>query len=211
MTELLLILVILTNLRLLATGRMASYIMWVAVQGVLLGFLAIAAHWTDLSGETLVIAVGAILLKGWAFPKLMFRTLHVIGTSREVQPYVGFVSSLVIGMAALSVSLWLGSRLSMPGELVSQLIVPASLFAVFNGLFLMISRKNAVAQVVGYLVLENGAYTLGVGALQHTPFLVEIGVLLDLLVAVFLMSMMIHNIHRAFSHIDTHELRRLRG
>jgi hydrogenase-4 component E len=81
--------------------------------------------------------------------------------------------------------------------------VPVALFTSLVGLFVIISRRKALTQVLGYLVLENGIYTFGVGLVQNTPMLVELGVLLDVFVAVFVMGIAIFHINRQFDHIDT--------
>jgi hydrogenase-4 component E len=88
--------------------------------------------------------------------------------------------------------------------------VPVALFTSLAGLFLIVSRKKALTQVLGYLVLENGIYAFGVGVVQGTPMLVELGVLLDVFVAVFVMGITIFHINRQFDHIDTDQLATLK-
>jgi hydrogenase-4 component E len=211
MAETFLILIILTNLRLLTTSHLDSLITWVAVQGILLGFFALASRWAHLTTGVLVIGVVAILLKGFVFPKLLRKARKIIHARRELEPYIGYIASLFIGVAVLILSLWLGSHVHIPGKQVLPLIIPATIFSVFCGLFLIVSRKKALMQVAGFLIMENGAFMLGVGTLYYAPFLVEIGVLLDMLVAVFIMNIMINSLHRAFKHTDTHLLSRLKG
>ncbi len=70
----------------------------------------------------------------------------------------------------------------------------------------MVSRSKAVTQVLGYLVLENGIYCFGLGAAPRSPALVEMGILLDVFVAVFVMGITIYHINREFDHIDTDQL-----
>jgi hydrogenase-4 component E len=79
------------------------------------------------------------------------------------------------------------------------------------GLFLIISRKKAVSQVLGYLVMENGIYILGVSLVMEVPMLVELGVLLDAFVAVFVMCIATYHISREFDHIDVDQLDTLKG
>jgi hydrogenase-4 component E len=73
-----------------------------------------------------------------------------------------------------------------------------------------VSRKKAVTQVVGYLMLENGIFIFGQTLVRQIPFAVELGILLDLLVGVFVMGIAIHHISRAFDHIDTELLSALK-
>jgi len=89
--------------------------------------------------------------------------------------------------------------------------VPVGLFTLFVGLFLSIARRKALTQVLGYLVLENGAYILGLAMVSEIPVLVEAGVLLDAFVAVFVMQIAIHQITAEFRSTDVDKLTALRG
>ncbi|MBF0500692.1 MAG: hypothetical protein HQM09_11210 [Candidatus Riflebacteria bacterium] len=211
MFDFLIVLVILINVRLLATGRIESLISWTAVQGVILGVFALYSRQAHLSVDVFIIGLGALLLKGLVFPAFLLHTTKIVVTSRETEPYVGPIGSLLIGMVALVVSLWLGTRLPIPGTDTSHLLVPGTLFSIFTGQFLIISRKMAISQAVGFLVMENGAFMIGVGTLYYAPFFVESGVLLDMFLAVLIMTVLITDMNRAFHHIDTHELSRLKG
>ena len=82
---------------------------------------------------------------------------------------------------------------------------------VLVGLFLIVSRRKAITQVLGYIVAENGIYALGVALVGGVPLLVELGVLLDVFVAVFIMSIAAYHISREFDHIDVDQLDRLKG
>ena len=114
--------------------------------------------------------------------------------------------SIVAGTVILGFALWLSARLTLPEAPISPLVVPVSLHAILCGLFLIVSRRKALTQVLGYVVLENGIYTFGVGVVRGTPMLVEVGVLLDVFVAVFVMGIAIFHINREFDHIDTDRL-----
>ena len=102
------------------------------------------------------------------------------------------------------------TRLPIPATMASPWLAPVAFFSIFSGFFLIISRKRAANQVLGFLVLENGVYAFGVGAASGTPWLVEAGVLLDVFVAVFVMGITIFHINREFDHIDTDRLSALK-
>ena len=209
-TNLILILVVLTNLKLLGSSRLGASIRVVAAQGVVLGLLPILAHLHELSVRFAVLAVVTVALKGIAFPWFLFRAVREAEVTREIEPYVGYVASLVAGVLALGVSFWMCTRLPMPETIASPWLAPVALFSIFAGLFLIISRKRAVSQVLGFLVLENGIYTFGVGVAARTPLLVEAGVLLDVFVAVFVMGIAIFHISREFDHIEIDRLSTLK-
>jgi hydrogenase-4 component E len=208
--ELILIVVVLTNLKLLASSRLGASIRAVAAQGILLGLLPVLAHLDALSVRTLALAVASMAIKGLVFPWLLFRALREAEVSREVEPYIGYSSSLLAGVLALALSFWLSAKLPLPTVIHSKVLVPVAFFAILSGLFLIVSRKRAVNQVLGFIVLENGVFTFGVGVLGDTGFLVEAGVLLDVFVAVFVMGIMIFHINREFDHIDTDRLSTLK-
>ena len=201
--------IILTGFVLLGSSRFGSCIRVVALQGLLLGLLTLATWRDDASFRAPILALASTGLKGIAFPWLLSRALRDAEVRREVEPLVGYGPSVLTGMLGLVAALWLASRLPLPSPPISSLVMPVALFTMLAGLFLIVSRRQALMQVLGYLVMENGIYTFGVGLVQGTPMLVELGVLLDVFVAVFVMGIAIFHISRAFDHIDTDRLRTL--
>jgi hydrogenase-4 component E len=203
------IFLVLTNLRLLGLSRLGACIRTVALQGVILGLLALPLNQEDFQ-SALIVSLGSIAVKGVVFPWLLFRAVREANVRREIEPYIGYIPSILLGVVLLGVSLWLGSRLPLQALAVPPLVVPIALFTMLVGLFLIVSRKQALTQVLGYLVLENGIYALGVALVRKEPMLVELGVLLDVLVAVFVMGITIFQINRTFDDIDTGKLSALK-
>lgn len=208
--EMVLICIVLTNFALLGSSRLSACIRLVALQGVLLGFLTLAAPGSAVSVRAPILALTSTGLKGIAFPWLLSRALRDADVRREVEPFIGQSPSLLLGAAVLVASFWLAARLPPPTPGLSPLVVPIAFFTILMGFFLIVSRKTALSQVLGYLVLENGIYAFGVGVVEGTPMLVELGVLLDLLVAVLVMGIVVFHIGREFDHIDTDQLTVLR-
>jgi len=206
----LMVLLVFTNLRLLGLNRLNASIRTVAAQGVLLGIVALLANAGHLTLRYITIGVTGIVLKGIVFPWLLFRALRGARVRREVEPFVGYVPSVLAGVGSFLVSLWVAGRLPLPGAASSDLLVPTSLSILFVGLFLVVSRKKALSQALGYLVFENGIYAFGVGIAYEAPALVELGVLLDVFVAVFVMGITMFHISREFDSIDTTRLAALK-
>ncbi|HVN85705.1 MAG TPA: hydrogenase [Candidatus Binatia bacterium] len=201
-----LVLVALTGLLLVASSRLTRCIRIVAFQGALLGVITVAVHQHEFLARPLMLAAAIVALKGAVFPWLLSRVLREADVRREVEPIVGYISSLLLGTLMLAISFRLSAQLPLPTPAVSSLVVPVALFTTFIGLFLIVSRRTALMQVLAYVVLENGIYVFGVGLVQGTPILVELGVLLDVFVAVFVMGIAIFRINREFDHIDTEQL-----
>ena len=93
-TNIILALVVLTNLKLLGSSRLGASIRVVAAQGVVLGLLPILAHRPELSWHFAALAAGTIALKGVVFPWFLFRAVREAEVTREIEPYVGYVPSL---------------------------------------------------------------------------------------------------------------------
>jgi hydrogenase-4 component E len=210
MLDLLLSFALLLTLKAVASSRLGACIRVVAAQGVVLGLLPLAIHYPAWTWRGLVLAAGAVALKGWVFPKLLFRALREADVSREVEPYVGYLPSLILNLAAFLGGFHLAGRLTLPAPPQSDLLLPVAFFGIFAGLFLIIARKRAVNQVLGFIVLENGIFTFGVTVMEETLLLVELGVLLDVLVAVFVMGIMVFHINREFDHLETDRLSNLK-
>ena len=202
-----LVVFILSCLLLLGGSRLVACISTVALQGVLLGFVPLALHGvTVFSGvalAALTVAVKALLL-----PWFLRRAIREASILREVQPIVSLNLSLLFGLGALAFSGWAAARLPLPPGAPS-LGAPTALFMVLVGLFLVVARSKALTQVIGFLVVENGIFLFGALFAHDTPWLVEIAVLLDVLVGVFVMGIALFHINRAFDSIDSRRLHEL--
>jgi hydrogenase-4 component E len=204
--------IVLTDLALLSSSRMGGLVRAMVVQGLAIGLYPLLAWASGLSAWAVAFGLAAGAVKGVVFPWLLMRTLRRTGVSREVEPFVGVGLSLVVGLAAFAVAVWMGSRFSLADlDAASRLLVPVALFTAFVGLFLIVSRRKALTQAMGYLVFENGIYLFGVALVGELPFLVEFGILLDAYVALFVMGIATYHINREFHHIDTDRLSRLKG
>ena len=206
-----LVLLILTSFMLLGSSRLGTCIRIAALQGMVVGLLPLAASGAGLTIRVAAIGGAIIGLKGFVFPWLLSRALRESNTSREVQPFVGYTASLFAGVLALAASFWLDARLGLPVGANSRLVVPVAFSTMTTGLFLILARRTALNQVLGYLVLENGIYTFGLAIVRDIPVLVELGVLMDMFVAVFVMGIAIYRINREFDHMDSDQLSTLKG
>jgi hydrogenase-4 component E len=89
-------------------------------------------------------------------------------------------------------------------------LIPVALSTVIIGLIVLTTRNKALTQVVGYLILENGIYVFGLSQAERVPFLVELGVLLDVFTGVFIMGIVVFHINRAFDSLDSARLTELK-
>ncbi len=207
-SELIIVFVILLDMALAVTGSLSYCIRLVAVQGVVAGLLPLLAGGGAPAARAAAFAGVIILLKGMVFPWLLSRARDRSGARKDVEPLISYPASIMLCLGAFIASSWLGSRLPLPETGVAW-IVPASLATIFTGFLLITTRTKAITQVLGYLVIENGIYIFGLALFVEQPLMVELAILLDVFVAVFVMGIAIFHISREFDHIDTAELSEL--
>jgi hydrogenase-4 component E len=208
--DIVLVLLILTNLHLLGSSRISACIRTVALQAMLLGVISLLAQRGDLGVRLWLLAAVSTIIKAGILPWLLRRAAREAGVQTEDEPLVGFTTSLLLGLGLLGAALHVAGRLPLPGNDGTAFLVPVALFTTMVGLLLIVSRRKAVTQTLGYLAMENGIYAFGLAFAVEEPLLVEMGVLLDVFVAVFVMGIAIHHISREFDHIDTDRLSALK-
>lgn len=204
----LIVLVMLINFAALGSGRLTVAIRATALQGVVLGILPALIH--SFSWHLVAITGGLILAKGIIIPWLLAGAIAKARISREMEPYVGYLPTLFMGAILTGLSFVFAQRLPLAQEHQGLLFVPASIATLLSGFLLLVARRKAISQVIGYLMLENGIFLFGLLLTEAMPVMVEAGVLLDLIVGIFVMGIIINQISREFSSIDTSRLTTLR-
>jgi hydrogenase-4 component E len=205
----LLIVILALNFVALGVSRIRGVIQAAALQGMVLGVLPILVYpEIGLRGYLLVVVM--IGLKGLIIPSFLVHAMREANIQHEVRPIVSYMGSLLLGAAGTCLAMVFSNTLPLAEQHTDLLLVPASLATVWTGFLLLTTRRKAITQVVGYLLLENGIFLFGLLLLEAMPFLVEIGVLLDLFTGVFVMGIIIHHISREFSSISTEHLTELK-
>jgi len=204
--QLVLFLVVLTDFAVLGSSRLSACIRAIALQGFLLGLLPPLVH-ASASAHTLALAGGTILVKAIVLPTFLRWAIRETSVRREVEPLIGYMASLLLGVTALAASFAVANVLPSRGS--ADMLIPVALLTVILGLLVLITRTKALTQVVGYLMLENGIYLFGLTQAQRVPFLVEIGVLLDVFVGAFIMGIVVFHINREFDSISAARLTEL--
>lgn len=202
-----LILLLLTNFFILGTANLNSAIRGVALQGLLLAVLPLFVE-SQLTLRLVSIVAATAAIKGVVIPGLLTKALRDVHIRHEVEPYLGFVPTLFLCAIGTALALLFADLLPLAHADRIGLFVPASLATLFAGFLGLTTRRKAISQVTGYLVLENGIYIFGL--LLYQSMIVEVGILLDLFVGIFVMGIVLNHIQREFSSLDTERLSRLR-
>ena len=193
------------NLLALGSSRMPTLIRAMSVQGMALGVMPMLIE-HSLDWRVGLAAVATIAVKGLVIPALLRRAMRAANIDREIEPFIGFVPSLLLGAGGTIAAVGLARMLPLLPEHTGSLLVPGALASVLTGFVLLIGRAKAISQVCGYLILENGIYLFGLLLIHATPLLVEAGILLDLTVGVFVIGIIVDRIQRAFDSLDTRKL-----
>lgn len=207
-----LILALLLNFYFLAATRVQALIVSVAAQGVLLGLVFPVAHQgtkhlvgsPDAAGEQglmvrmVLLTLAIVVIKGYVIPKMLFRGVSEAGVRGRMESLIGTAPTLLLGALGTGLTLAFANTLPLREDHTSVLVVPAALATVLVGFLILTTQRQALTQVLGYLVLENGIFIFGLLLVGAMPDLVELGVLLDLFVGVFVMGIIIHHVSREF-------------
>lgn len=197
------------NLIALGSSRLPSLIRAMSFQGVVLGLMPLLME-AEFKWPVGLVALATMAGKGLIIPALLNRAMRAANIEREINPFIGYVPSLLLGAGGTIAAVALARALPLLPEHTGSLLVPGALASVLTGFILLIGRAKAIAQVCGYLILENGIYLFGLLLIHSTPLLVEAGVLLDLTVGVFVIGIIVDRIQRAFDSLDTRKLTILR-
>ncbi|MBI5867345.1 MAG: hydrogenase [candidate division Zixibacteria bacterium] len=211
--DLLLLLVAVSNLYIVATSRLNSCVRASAIQGAALALLPLVL-WTSGFNVQLfhlaVICAGTLAIKAIVIPILVSRAIREANVRREVDPSVSLHSSVLLAGLLMGISFWMSTVLVLPRPAPTMLLVPVAFATLLTGFLVLISRRQAITHVIGYLLIENGVFIFGQTLAREVPFAVELGILLDLLVGIFVMGIAINHISREFDHIDTELLSTLK-
>ena len=194
------------GLAILGTTRLSTSFVLYGLQAMLLGALAASVGVEHGDGALLVVGSVVVVAKGVGVPVFLSRTAGKIGCQRDTGTVIAPPLQMFLALAMLAILV-----LAHPfdGEL-SHRALPAVGF-VMLGMLLMITRRLAISQIVGFLVLENGVFLYAIGQPHPMPFVVEIGALMDVLAGSMLAGILAFKISRSFEHIDVSRLTELRG
>ena len=203
-------LVLIFGLILLWRRGVTAYITAFMWQSIVLALVTAIVAYFAADHELYWVAGALLLLKGVVIPGLLKRMARRFPAERELDPYVNTATSLVVaGLLVL-----FGYAITRPLVALSQLPtragMPLAMGLVLVSLFVVISRKKALTQVVGFLMLENGLALLAILGTYGIPLIVELGVFLDVLMGFLVMQIFIYQIHETFESIDVEQLNRLR-
>jgi hydrogenase-4 component E len=190
---------------------LAGQVRLFAVQSVALAILAAVVAAFTRSSELAGVAFALALVKVFIIPRVLSRAVAKIGLQPAALPYLGTPATLVVCGGLVVIAFYVMAPVAASNPLPTAEAIPIAFAGVLIGFFVMVNRRRALTQILGFLMLENSIFLLALLATYGVPFIVEIGVFLDVLVAVLIMEVFIYRIKENFDSIEVNRLERLRG
>jgi hydrogenase-4 component E len=181
------------------------------LQSVVLGLVAVTMALAEGRPHLLLSAALTIGLKGVVIPWFLMRVIDRIGIHREIEPFVNIPSSLLICLGLTVVGYRVGAGLAEGDRGATHHVIGVSLSMLLMGLFLMVSRRKAVTQILALLSVENAVFLVALGATSGMPLVVELGISFDVILAVLVLGVLVHRIVDRFESMDVSRLSRLKG
>ena len=205
----LLSLVLLSVLFSFGSSRIPVLIKVLAFQGVVVSLVPLfMGH--DLSGGGILFTLVTMIIRGIIIPLCIYIVIKKVAIHREVEPIIGYHASLLLGLGLIVAATYVSHKFDIASISTSTLLLPSSITLLVAGMFLLMARRNAIAMVLGYIMMENGIYLVGTTFSVRTLHIVEFGILLDILAGVMIMAVILQNIKQKFDDVDTALLRTLK-
>lgn len=202
-------LVLLSVLFSFGSSRLPGLIMVVGFQGIVASIVPLfVGHDMNVGGMTFTLVT--LLIRGIIIPMSIYIAIKRVAIRREVEPIVGYHASILCGLALIVGVTYISRQLNIPSISEYRLILPTAIALLVTGMFLLMARRNAIAMVLGYIMMENGIYLIGSTFSVRARHIVEFGILLDVLAGVMIMAIILQNIKQTFDDVDTALLRTLK-
>lgn len=201
---------LLIGFALLSQRRIVGLITLFAWQGLALALSTalVALH----TGQSHLLASAAITLalKVVLLPWIFFRLVRRLNVVRDVEPVINIPTTMLIGIVLVIFAFNLAQPISALAGTVTRSTLGIATAAVLLSFLMMITRRQAIAQVIGFLTMENGLFFAATSATYGMPLVVELGIALDVLVGVFVLVIFFFQIRETFDSLDLRHLERLR-
>lgn len=208
--QLFIALILVSTFLILGSTRLYSCVRAFGIQSFLLACVAGVVAFSTGKLDIYIVAILTFTIKAILIPYIFIYIIREIKVKREIALYVSISHSLIIGGILVVISYYLIRSINVITDL-SSFALSASMSLVSIGLFIMISRKKAIMQMLGILIMENGLFLGAISLTYGMPLLVELGIFFDVLIGVLIMGILIFRINKTFETIDTDMLKTLIG
>lgn len=202
---------LITSFGILASSQLGACIRLFAAHSFLLALITAVIAWGQHVEHLMISAFLTLILKAIVIPHVFFRIIRRLGIRKEVDSYINIPFSLLLAVLLVFVSFYVTGDGKLLKPAAYREFIPLAVSTVFFGMLIMTSRKKAVSQVLGLLLIENGLFLMGVTMTFGMPLLVEMGIFFDVLVGMVIMGVFVFKIRGAFESIDADDMTVLKG
>ena len=202
--------VLLFGITLLWRRSLPAYIDAFRWQSAVLAALFVLIGYFAGDPELYFVAVFFFVLKVIILPVYLRRLQRRVKVDNEIQPYVNVATSLILAGLLVLLAYAVTRPLVTVSTLPTRGGLPLAMGLIFVGLFVVVTRKKALTQIVGFLVMENGIALLAALGTFGVPFIIELGVFLDVLMGFLVMQVFVYHIYGTFESIDVNQLSELK-
>jgi len=202
--------VLLTAFGMLVQRRMYGLVHLFAWQGLFLSINTAVVGFVAERHHLYISSLLTLALKVILLPYILHVLIRRLKVHKEVEVVVNIPLTMLMGIAIVIFSYYLTAPVRELSTLVTRSTLAVALATVMLGLLMMITRKNAVTQIIGFLAMENGLFFAATSATYGMPLVVELGVALDILIAAFIFGIFFFHIHTTFDSLDVDQMARLK-
>lgn len=180
-------------------------------QSLLLATVAVAMAVSDHRPHLFVMAALTIILKGFVIPLFLMRVVDRIGIHREIEPFLNVPTSLLVCLGLTVVGYRVSTGFPEGTIGITHHVLGVGLSTMMIGLFLMVTRKKAITQILALLTVENAIFLVALGITSGMPLVVELGISFDVILAVLVLGVLVRRIADRFESMDVSRLSKLKG
>jgi hydrogenase-4 component E len=201
---------VLVSLMLLYQDRMTSLINTFALHALVVSFSVAWQAYIQDAPHLYITAAIALVIKATVIPLALHRIVVRLEIHRTIEPVVGIGLTMLAGMGLIALSMMVMLPIAAQTGALTREDLAFALSVILLGLLMMISRRNAVSQVIGFMSIENGLILAATGA-RGMPLVVEISVAFSILIALIVIGIFLFRIRERFETVDIHLLHQHRG
>jgi len=202
--------VLLTAFAMLAQRRVYGLIHLFTWQGLFLSINTALVGYVASKHHLYISSLLTLSLKVILLPYILHVLIVRLKIRREVESVMNIPLTMLIGIALVIFSYHLTAPVRELSTLMTRSTLAVALATVLIGLLMMITRRHAVTQIIGFLAMENGLFLAATSATYGMPLVVELGVALDILIAAFIFGIFFFHIHTTFDSLDVEKMARLK-
>ncbi|MCB9879956.1 MAG: formate hydrogenlyase [Planctomycetes bacterium] len=194
----------------LSQRRILSLVHLFTMQGAVLVLATIVVGYVTAQPHLFVSALLTFALKVVLIPLLLHRVVARLDVRWDVEPLLNIPTTMLVGIALVIFAFYLGAPIAQLSSSVARGTLGIALASVLLSFLMTITRTKAVAQVIGFLALENGLFFAATSATYGMPMVVELGIALDVLVGSLILGVFMFQIREQFDSLDIHHLEKLK-